>query len=269
MSKSNGRLSVCATLAAILVSAAGCSGSPEGFSDSGVIPIELDGSIVSHDTGVQGTGTGTGVGSGSGGTHDAGAPKTDAGHDSGNPSTGHDAGVDSGGIVVDNGDGFGAARTACINEINRLRATQGHAMLSPWSTASIDTCVDEQSTSDEASGQAHQAWLNNTYPTCNGNAQDECEGYGTSPAEIVSCLDDMWAEKDQSNCTGCAACSGTPYTPQNCPNCDYSGMMGGECGHYVNMSADYYAEVACGFATGPAGCGAPDGSCSWAVQNFQ
>jgi hypothetical protein len=157
---------------------------------------------------------------------------------------------------IDSGDGFGAARTACLNEINKLRATEGHAAYALWSGSAIDTCVDEQATYDETNKSAHDAWLNNKYPTCNGNGQDECLGYGVTATGVVKCLDSMWAEKNQPNCAGCPACQ-AKFT-QNCPNCDFYGQNGPECGHYVNMSADYLAKVDCGFsALG-----------GWAVQNF-
>jgi hypothetical protein len=169
---------------------------------------------------------------------------------------------------TDNSDGFGAARTACINEINSLRATENHAALMAWDTPAVDSCVDTEATSDESSGVAHQAWNSGSYPVCMGTSeaqgQDECEGYGTDAASIVACLQSMWNERLQANCTGCGACSGAPYDGSNCPNCDYFGTVDpslGECGHYVNMSADYFTEVACGFSTSPGG--------SWAAQNFQ
>jgi hypothetical protein len=49
------------------------------------------------------------------------------------------------------------------------------------------------------------------------------------------------------------------------PRLHYEGAMGPECGPFVNMSAPYFTQVACGFAGKPPG--QPDGS--WAVQNFQ
>jgi hypothetical protein len=157
---------------------------------------------------------------------------------------------------IDSGDGFGAARTACLNEINKLRATEGHAPYALWGGSAIDTCVDEQATYDEQNNSPHGAWLGQKYPTCNGNGQDECLGYGVTAAGVVKCLDAMWAEKNQTNCAGCPACQ-AQFT-QNCPNCDFYGQSGPECGHYVNMSADYFGKVACGFST----------LGGWAVQNF-
>jgi hypothetical protein len=188
-----------------------------------------------------------------GGTPDGGSP-----NDSGSPSD-SSSGPDTS-IVADSGDGFGALRTACINEINKLRATENHAAYALWTGAAIDQCVDQQATNDQTDNSAHEAWIKNKYPTCNGNAQDECLGYGNTTQGIVACLDSMWAEKNQSNCKGCPACQ-KKFT-QNCPNCDFYGQNGPECGHYVNMSADYFTQAACGFST-------LGGNKQWAVQNFK
>ncbi|HEX7601197.1 MAG TPA: hypothetical protein VF316_06305 [Polyangiaceae bacterium] len=206
-----------------------------------------------------------------GSTDDGGSTSDDSAvaNDSGtkpDSSTISDSGVADTGIVANSGDGFGAARTACVNEINKLRATQGHAAYQLWETSAIDTCVDQQATYDETANSAHDAWINKKYPTCNGNAQDECLGYGTTPSAVVACLDSMWAEKNQPNCANCAACNGTTLNQNimNClstPTCDFYGNYGSECGHYVNMSADYFTQVACGFSTLPKG--------SWATQNFK
>jgi hypothetical protein len=59
----------------------------------------------------------------------------------------------------------------------------------------------------------------------------------------------MWAEKDLAGCAGCDACA-DGYDP-NCPNCDFYGDQTGDvCGHYVNLSANYFSEAACGFSSG-------------------
>jgi len=52
----------------------------------------------------------------------------------------------------------------------------------------------------------------------------------------------MWNEKNNAACTGCDACSAAPW--RTCANCDYE-----TCGHYVNMSAQYYTQVSCGFSS--------------------
>ncbi len=82
--------------------------------------------------------------------------------------------------------------------------------------------------------------------SCNGNGQNECLGQG--PDGIVGCLDQMWAERNQPECAGCDACADA-YNP-SCPNCDFLGTTTGHvCGHYVNMSARFFTEAACGFSS--------------------
>jgi hypothetical protein len=139
-------------------------------------------------------------------------------------------------------DPLEAARVICINKINSLRATEGKPAYTRWQA--VETCVDQEATKDEMTMMPHGAWLSGQY-TCNGNGQNECLGQGV--AGISSCLDQMWNEKNQPNCSGCAACANA-YNP-NCPNCDFYGMNGPECGHYVNMSALYFSEAACGFSS--------------------
>ena len=145
-------------------------------------------------------------------------------------------GVDSGG----SSDPLAEARQICLDEINRLRATRGLPAYAPWTDAHV--CVDGQATSDEASSSPH-----GTFGTCGESGQNECLGGGT--AGIVSCLGRMWAEREQAGCAGCDACADA-YDP-SCPNCDFFGTTTGDvCGHYVNMSARYFTQVACGFSSG-------------------
>ena len=241
-----------------LVFTAACSGQPGGWN------TDDDGT----DSGSPGDDGGGPTNDGGTTTNDSGGPTNDATtppHDSGVV----DAGVDTGTTVVsvDNSDGFGAARQACIDEINKLRVAAGHAAYTIWDTSAVDTCVDEQATYDQNANSAHDAWLSNVYPSCNGNAQDECLGYGNSPSEVVACLDSMWNERLQSNCSTCDSCNSSTLTEavincQSTSTCDFYGNYGSECGHYVNMSANYFTMAACGFST--------DGTSSdWAVQNFQ
>jgi hypothetical protein len=173
--------------------------------------------------------------------------------------------------TVTSSDGFGVPRTACINTINALRAMQSLEPYTLINTDAIDTCLDQQATNDESLNSPHYSFINDTYPACGYppfNAQDECEGYGsevggpgsgphgTNGTGITGCLYDMWAEQYNSNCVGCVGCTAFGGA---CPDCDYSGTMGPECGHYVNMSASYFTMAACGFATSPG---------TWATQNF-
>lgn len=249
-------------LVAILFSAsvAACSGGSGWNSDT---DAATDEDASSNDDGSPTSNDGSAPPKDGSTTQKDGASTQDSG-------TTQDAGTtqDSGGqIQADSSDGFGAARTACINEINKLRATQNHKAYKLWETSAIDTCVDQQATYDQKANSAHDAWINNKYPTCNGNAQDECLGYGNSPSEVVACLDAMWNEKNQSNCAGCAACNGPTLTQtiincQSTKTCDFYGNYGSECGHYLNMSADYFTEAACGFST----VGTQQ---DWATQNFQ
>jgi hypothetical protein len=166
------------------------------------------------------------------------------------------AGSDTGGPAPDaasSTDPYAAARETCIAEINRLRATRSLPAYSRWSSAEM--CVDQQASADESSGMAHGAWRGGAFPECNGSGQNECLGGGA--AGIVGCLDSMWGEREQAGCSGCDACADA-YDP-SCPNCDFYGTTTGDvCGHYVNMSALYFTEAACGFSAGG----------GWAAINF-
>jgi hypothetical protein len=212
------------------------------------------------------------TGSSSSGSVVASPPDSSA-PDTGSPDTGTvgtaDAGVDTGVMTSGDSDGFGASRAACINKINALRATNTAVALQPYTlqdTDTLDMCVDTQATNDQAKMIAHDSFVNNT-PGCMwgsamGFAQNECaQGYGTSPSGIEQCIQDMWDESLKPNCLGCVGCT---TFGGNCPNCDYSGSMGYECGHYVNLSAPYFTMVACGFAGS-----APSSSDAWSVQNFE
>jgi hypothetical protein len=246
--------------------APGASGTGDG--DSGATSSGSS-SGGSGSSGSNGGGSSGGVPTG----HDSGSPgngNPDAGEpDSGNEdsSAPADAGVDSG--PVTSGDGFGASRTACINKINALRATDTAVQLQPLTlenTDTVNTCVDTQATNDQSHNSGHYSFINNA-PSCSwgspqGLAQNEClQGYGTGVAGIEQCLQDMWDESLKPNCQGCIGCTAFGGA---CPNCDYSGSKGYECGHYVNMSAPYFTTVACGFAGS-----APSSGDGWSVQNFE
>ena len=166
-------------------------------------------------------------------------------------------------------DGFGPSRTACIDKINALRASDTAVALAPYTLAStdaLDKCVDTQVNDDQSLSSPHHSFINSS-PSCMWGiamafAQNECgDGFGTTPAGIERCLQDMWNESLKPNCLGCVGCTAPGGA---CANCDYSGAMGYECGHYVNMSAPYFTTVACGFA-GPA----PSNATGWAAQNFE
>jgi hypothetical protein len=222
--------------------------------DSGASPTS-DGAPPAQESGAPPPDTGAG-----GTVPEAGAPD--------GPSAPPDAGTETG--PVSSSDGFSASRTACINKINALRATDTAVALQPYTLANTDTvnsCVDKQATNDQGMNNAHYSFGNNA-PSCplgtgsGASGQNEClSGYGTDPAGLEKCLQDMWDESLKPNCQGCIGCT---TFGGGCPNCDYSGTMGYECGHYVNMSAPYFTTVACGFAgSAPS---SPDG---WSVQNFE
>jgi hypothetical protein len=256
------RATVAVALLALALASAACSGAGgDGFGDaaagrdSGGMPTP-DGSAPGADGSTStDSGPAADVGTTDGGSHDSTPPV-----DTGVPDMG-----------VTSSDGFGPSRTACINTINALRATQSLVPYTLINTAEIDMCLDEQATNDEAMNSPHYSFINDTYPACGYppfEGQDECEGFGTDVGMegagphgtdgtgIVGCLYMMWAEQYQSNCTGCIGCT---VPGGGCSGCDFYGMDGPECGHYVNMSASYFSMAACGFATGGG---------SWATQNF-
>ncbi len=250
----------------------GCSSPSPGW-----FGLTDDGGTTALEDGASGDGDSAASGEGASGSADSSSepfsPYPDA-SDSGAPDTSTvdssmaaDTGVDTG--VVTSSDGFGASRTACINKINELRATSTAVALQPYTlqeTSTLDTCVDTQASTDQSKNTAHYSFNNND-PSCTWGspmawAQNECaQGYGTTPAAIEQCIQDMWDERLKPNCTGCVGCT---TFGGNCPNCDYSGLMGYECGHYVNLSAPYFTMVACGFAGA-----APSSGDGWSVQNFE
>jgi hypothetical protein len=244
-------------LSVLVVALGACGGTPgEGFKND------------HHDSGTAPQGEG-GIGPDSGTPMDGGTTPDTSVSDTSTPDSPSmtDAGVDTG--TITSADGFGASRTACINKINALRATDTAIALSPYTlvdTATTDSCVDEQATNDQAMGVAHYSFIHNdpscTWGSADAWAQDECEeGYGTSVAGIEQCLQDMWDESLKPHCLGCVGC--TKFGGA-CPDCDYSGSLGYECGHYVNMSAPYFTMVACGFAGSP-----PSSMTAWSAQNFE
>jgi hypothetical protein len=235
--------------------------SDDGGADSGTAPSG-DGGTSDRDSSTSSDGGTT--------AHDGSTPDTGTtgGQDASvSPDTGTNPAPDSGTVTSD--DGFSASRTACINKINALRATDTAVALQPLTlenTDAMNTCVDTQSNTDQEMNSAHYSFINNA-PACmwgnaNGWAQNECEdGYGTTPAGIEQCLQDMWDESLKPHCLGCVGCTAFGGA---CANCDYSGSMGYECGHYVNMSAPYFSSVVCGF-----GGAAPSSSTGWSDQNFE
>lgn len=207
----------------ILLGAAACGDDTGGGDGAGAS------SEGGNGTGASNTGGSAQGGNGTGATG-TGATGTGAGNTGG-------SGTGASGTGGSAGDPYAAARTACINKINELRATVGAPAYAQWTSAEM--CSDDQATSDEQNNDPHGA-----FGQCGESGQNECLGQGV--AGIESCLQSMWDERLQPNCAGCDACADA-YDP-NCPNCDFYGQMGDFCGHYVNMRALYFSEAACGFS---------------------
>ncbi|TNE88089.1 MAG: hypothetical protein EP330_15640 [Deltaproteobacteria bacterium] len=149
-----------------------------------------------------------------------------------------DADTDADSDADTDADPLEAARATCVAKINALRASNGKPALTR--RTSSEACLDTQATTDQSGGGAHSA-----FGDCGESGQNECLGHGTTGVE--SCLQNMWDERLQAGCSGCDACSGS-YNP-DCPDCDFYGRNTGDvCGHYVNMNADYFTQVACGFS---------------------
>lgn len=246
------------------------SGPSESSDGSGDSSGSSSGGGSSGSSGVRGGSSGSsGSSGGSSGSSGSGSSGGSSGSSGGSGSGGSSDGGDDDAGTVTSADGFGPSRAACINKINALRATDTAVALAPLTLENTDTlnsCVDTQASTDESKNSSHYAFINNapscTWGSARAFAQDECqEGYGTTPTGIEKCLQDMWDESLKPNCLGCVGCTAFGGA---CSNCDYSGTLGYECGHYVNMSAPYFTMVACGFAGEP-----PSSSTAWSVQNFE
>jgi hypothetical protein len=205
---------------------------------SGILVVAVAALVSAACSSEDTSGVGGAGGSSQGGTHQGGT------HQGGTSQGGtHQGGTSQGGTGqggTTTGDPHETYHQLCVDKINALRATKsGLNPYSRWTAA--EACVDQQATDDEQSGVAHQH-----FQACGESSQNECEGSGM--AGIEGCLDSMWSEKDQPGCSGCDACADA-YDP-NCPNCDFYGTNTGDvCGHYVNMSAKYLTEAACGFSS--------------------
>ena len=134
-----------------------------------------------------------------------------------------------GGGGTDPTDTYGAARTTCVDEINKYRATLGLPGYAGWTSAA--SCADDQAKSDSESGKAHGA-----FGKCSEFAQNECPNWPGPPDTLIKgCLKMMWDEGPGDFATH---------------------------GHYVNMSSTKYTAVACGYYQTPGGS-------FWAVQDFK
>jgi hypothetical protein len=124
--------------------------------------------------------------------------------------------------------GFSAARQACVDRTNELRARVGMGPLAR--RAPSEPCTDQQAQSDAQTGATHGA-----FGRCGEFAQNECPGWGSTPEGTAStCLQGMFNE-------------GPGQGPAH--------------GHYNNITSGKYTSVACGFHV------TPDGR-TWMIQDF-
>ncbi|MFT3772487.1 MAG: hypothetical protein QM820_44400 [Minicystis sp.] len=220
----NARLAISVISCVGLSFAAACSSGGQGTGGSG-------------NSGTGGESSSSSTSSGQGGT----SPSTSSSTSSGSATTSTSSSSTS--SSSGSSDPLEAARQKCIDKMNELRATKGHPPLQRWKDA--EPCVDNQANVDQQNKKPHGQW-STFQDACNGGGQNECLGQGA--AGIESCLDQMWAEKDQAACSGCDLC--LDVHTSTCPNCDKSGgSTGMVCGHYVNMAANYFTKAACGFSS--------------------
>ncbi len=221
-------LSSCANSCSSGTGGSGTGGSGTGGSGTG-------------GSGATGTGGSSTGGSSTGGSSTGGS--STGGSSTGGSSTGGSStgGSGTGGSTS---DPFAAARQTCVDHINQLRATKNRTAYTRWT--SIESCVDGEATYDSTHGP-HAAFIGHVN-TCGEHSQGECPGQG--PSTVTNCIDLMWAEKDQSICSGCDSC---PSMQQcfagNCPNCLCS-TGHPTCGHYMALIDPTQTMVACGFSTG-------------------
>lgn len=255
---------------------AGCSGSTETGqgADAGHDAASGSSSSGSSSGSSGSSGSSSGAsgssGSSSGATGSSGASGSSSGAASSGSSSG---GTGSSGAPADSGaeggsDGFAASRAACVAKINALRASDTAIALQPYTLlddAATNACVDTQVSNDQSLGSMHHSFENDA-PSCNSVDagafyQSEGTGYGTAPAGVEQCLQDMWDESKQPSCAGCVGCAAPGGA---CPNCDYYGTKGYYCGDYVNLSSPDLTTVACGFSGA-----APSSSTGWIAVNVQ
>ena len=127
--------------------------------------------------------------------------------------------------------------------MNELRAGKGRPPYIRWTSA--EACVDGEATYDSTNGP-HAAYISGN--DCGAYGQGECPGSG--PESVTSCIDLMWAEKDQSICSGCDSCpSLNEGFAGKCPNCQVT-TSNPTCGHYLALVTTGFTTAACGFSTG-------------------
>jgi hypothetical protein len=242
------RVLVGAAAASLACGTTACSGPKEG-----VVFFDVTGAgghAASADDGTGGEGGSTGSASSS--TDGSGVVSSSASSTTSTSSSGatppNSASVSSSASSSSSSASSGGSVDAaqhCVDTINGYRATLGFAPYTRWTSA--EACVAQEATTDSTKDSPHWSFINQMM--CSSSAEDECPGgYPDNPLDpggIDACLALMWAEKDQSICSGCATCD-FPY--ENCDNCVFDSPTG-TCGHYLNMKSQVLSTVACGFST--------------------
>ncbi len=125
----------------------------------------------------------------------------------------------------------------CVTRINQFRSC---VCLPPLQrNDSAEGCLNEQAEYDSSNG-AH-AGFSDRICDPNGNAQNECPGWGSRRQVIDGCIRMMFYEGPPAE----EPCEGKCYSDH---------------GHFINMTSTRSTSVACGFYD--------DGDEVWAVQNF-
>jgi len=114
----------------------------------------------------------------------------------------------------------------CVTRVNQFRACVCLPPLARWNAG--EACADM----DAAYDPSHSAHAGFIAGICSpeGNAQDECPGWGSATQVISGCIQQMFDE-------------GPP------PTADCTGDCYETHGHYINMTNTRYTKIACGIAT--------------------
>lgn len=114
----------------------------------------------------------------------------------------------------------------CVTRVNQFRACVCLPPLARWNDG--ESCADMDAAYDPANS-AHAGFIAGICSP-EGNAQDECPGWGSATQVISQCLQQMFDE-------------GPP------PTADCTGDCYETHGHFINMTNTRYTMIACGIAT--------------------
>ena len=199
-----------------------------GVSGTGGLSVPGSGGAAITSGGV----SGIGGAKGSGGRASGGA-KGSAGASgaAGAKGTGGASGGGAGGCTPDYGCKPTAPDTGdyyadCVTRVNQFRACVCLPPLARWSDG--ESCADMDAAYDPANG-AHAGFMAGICSP-QGNAQDECPGWGSAAQVISGCIQQMFDEGPPPTAT----CTGDCYQMH---------------GHFINMTNTRYTKIACGIAT--------------------